>query len=174
MYQAHAFAAATGDGFQQHGIAHVSRQFLCLREIFNGSLVPGTVGTSARRASWRPAVFEPSASMASAVGPIKVTPASAQARGKRGIFREKAIARMNRVAAGAARDVHQSCRCADNFRAKARGLPGRLRRLGARASDLRSTSLKTAAERMPSSRQARRMRTAISPRLAIRIFLNMA
>jgi hypothetical protein len=38
---------------------------------------------------------------------------------------------------------------------------------------LRSTSLKTATLRMPSSRQARRMRTAISPRLAIRIFLNM-
>src|SRR5439155_23716271 len=34
-------------------------------------------------------------------------------------------------------------------------------------------SLKTATERMPSSRQARRMRTAISPRLAMSIFLNM-
>src|SRR5215470_14343081 len=40
-------------------------------------------------------------------------------------------------------------------------------------SELRSTSLKTAAERMPSSRQARRMRTAISPRLAMRILRNM-
>src|SRR2546429_3619874 len=36
-----------------------------------GSLVPGTVGTSTRRASWRASVFEPSASMASAGGPMR-------------------------------------------------------------------------------------------------------
>ena len=46
-----------------------------------GSLVPGTVGTSERRASWRPAVFDPSASIACAVGPMKVMPAAVQARG---------------------------------------------------------------------------------------------
>ena len=37
----------------------------------------------------------------------------------------------------------------------------------------RSASLYTATVRMPSSRQAEMMRSAISPRLAIRIFLNM-
>src|SRR6185437_7095521 len=40
-------------------------------------------------------------------------------------------------------------------------------------SEARSTSEYTATEGMPSSRQARITRTAISPRLAIRIFLNM-
>src|SRR2546429_7079048 len=39
--------------------------------------------------------------------------------------------------------------------------------------DLRSTSLNTETDRMPNSRQARRIRTAISPRLAIKIFLNI-
>src|SRR6266478_3836549 len=46
-----------------------------------GSLAPGTVGTSERRASWRPAVFEPRASMASAEGPMKTRLVSSQARG---------------------------------------------------------------------------------------------
>src|SRR5438552_1256906 len=46
-----------------------------------GSFVPGTTGTSARWASWRPAVLEPSDSMASAGGPMKVRPVSVQARG---------------------------------------------------------------------------------------------
>src|SRR5215469_16069332 len=40
-------------------------------------------------------------------------------------------------------------------------------------NDLRSTSLNTQTDRIPSSRQARRIRTAISPRLAIKIFLNI-
>src|SRR5664279_3034478 len=40
-------------------------------------------------------------------------------------------------------------------------------------SALRSTSENTATDSMPISRQARMMRTAISPRLAIRIRLNM-
>ena len=48
------------------------------------SLVPGTVGTSARRANCFPAVFDPIVSMASGGGPMNVIPASAQARGNAG------------------------------------------------------------------------------------------
>ena len=72
-----------------------------------GSFVPGTLGTSERRASWRPAVFEPSASMASADGPYKGDAGFAAGAWERGIFREEAVTGMQGVAARAARDVHQ-------------------------------------------------------------------
>ena len=71
-----------------------------------GSSVPGTVGTSARRASCLPAVLEPIISMVSGEGPMKVMPASAHARGSS--IRQEPVARMNRVAGGQARTtVHQ-------------------------------------------------------------------
>ncbi len=60
-----------------------------------GSLAPGTVGTSTRRASWRPEVFEPSDVGAGA------------GTGKRGVFREEAITRMKCIAARAARHLDQ-------------------------------------------------------------------
>src|SRR6266568_4657069 len=57
-----------------------------------GSLVPGTVGTSARRASWRPDE-----------GEARVRTGARQ----RGIFREKPIAGVQGIATGAARDIHE-------------------------------------------------------------------
>ena len=45
-----------------------------------GSVVPGTIGTPASAISSRARVLEPMASIASAGGPMKVIPASWQAR----------------------------------------------------------------------------------------------
>ena len=48
----------------------------------SGVSVPGTTGTPAATAAWRAAVLLPMRSMTSAVGPMKVSPASRQARAK--------------------------------------------------------------------------------------------
>ena len=47
-----------------------------------GSVVPGTIGTTASCISSRARVFEPMASMASGGGPTNTIPASSQARAK--------------------------------------------------------------------------------------------
>src|SRR5882762_1303388 len=53
------------------------RSASCRRSI--GSWTPGTIGTPARAASWRAAVFDPRRSIASGEGPMKVMLFSAQA-----------------------------------------------------------------------------------------------
>ncbi len=54
--------------------------FLASSTVSTGSVVPGTIGTPAPFISSRALVLEPIASMASAGGPMKVMPASSQAR----------------------------------------------------------------------------------------------
>src|SRR3954467_10088772 len=62
-----------------------------------GSVVPGTIGPPASCISSRARVLEPIASMASAGGPMNVTPASSQARGKAPLSARQAIPGEGRV-----------------------------------------------------------------------------
>jgi hypothetical protein len=48
----------------------------------SGSVVPGTTGAPAAMAARRAPTFEPISSIASGVGPMKTSPASATARAK--------------------------------------------------------------------------------------------
>ena len=64
-------------------------QGLRLIRIFNGIVGAGNGGHFGAARELRPAVFEPSASMASAEGPMKVMPASAHARGSAGFSARK-------------------------------------------------------------------------------------
>jgi hypothetical protein len=73
-----------------------------------GSSVPGTTGSPAFCARRRAAVLSPSRSSKSALGPIKVIPAAAHARGSAGIFRKKTVARMNGVDAALLGERHDA------------------------------------------------------------------
>src|SRR4051794_21748882 len=57
-----------------------------------GSVVPGTIGTPAPCISSRARVFEPIASIALGGGPMKTTPASAQACAKAALLRDVQLA----------------------------------------------------------------------------------
>ncbi len=106
--------------------------------------------------------------------------------GKRGIFSEEAVTGVDGVAAGAAGNVDELVDAQIAFAGR-RGADGigfvgqtdveggavGFAEDGDGADAEFAAGAENATERMPSSRQARRMRTAISPRLAIRILLNM-
>jgi hypothetical protein len=66
--QPHTLSAAAGTALSSTGKPIEFARAAASAGFSIGSFVPGTVGTSDRRASWRPAVFEPRASMASALG----------------------------------------------------------------------------------------------------------
>src|SRR5207244_2874627 len=55
VHQAHTFAAATGDGLQENGIAHSVREGLRCSRILNWVACPWAGGTSAPRARLPPA-----------------------------------------------------------------------------------------------------------------------
>ena len=104
---------------------------------------------------------------------MKVILFAAQARASSGFSARNPYPGCSASQPGAARDSPSACRYEDNFRARERGLSGTLHRHRRTCNAARSASLKTAAEVMPISRQARAIRTAISPRLAMRILRNI-
>ena len=99
-------------------------------------------------------------------------PAPCTGLSKRRIFREKAVARMNRIRAAAFRDLQNlvdvEIRLSRSCGANGVGLV-RHQNMQSGAIDIGKDSNR----RIPISRQARITRTAISPRLATRIFLNI-
>jgi hypothetical protein len=116
--------------------------------------------------------LSPMAAMADGLGPMKAIPSSSQACGKVIAFGQEAIAGMDRVRAAFFSDFDDLIRPQIGFARRRRaeqvglvciadvqGLPVRFRIDGDGFE--------------PSSRQARMMRTAISPRLATNTFLNM-
>ena len=81
---AHALAAATGDGLDDERIPDGATRggdlVVSSRPASKGCSVPGTTGTPARMAAARAAVLLPMSAIASGDGPMKVRPASRQAR----------------------------------------------------------------------------------------------
>ena len=86
------------------------------------------------------------------------------------VLREKAVAGMHRVGAGAARSVDHRVDAEIAFGRPRSGRCGRLVGV-AHVQRARSQSEYTATDGRPISRHARMMRTAISPRLATRTFM---
>ncbi len=125
-----------------------------------------------RSAFSRAVTLSPQARIASGVGPMKVTLHFAQSSRELGVLGEEAVAGVDRVGAG---DLGRADDRRDVEVALGAPAAGPMhtassakRTWSARAS----ASECTATVSMPSSRHARMMRSAISPRLAMRIFLN--
>ena len=107
---AHAFTTSAGDSLDDQRITNRVR---CRHDLLvAGACVERALGARNDRDAGahrhlRAAVLLPMRAMASGDGPMKVRPASRQARSKRRILGEEPIARMNGVGAGSARDVEQ-------------------------------------------------------------------
>src|SRR5579859_6876686 len=102
---AHAFAAAAGDGFEQHGIAHVLSEGLRILGILNGIVCSGNgghIGTASELAagSFRAEGFHGFGARADE-GDASIRTGSRECR----VFGKKPVSRMDSVAAGAARNV---------------------------------------------------------------------
>ncbi len=122
-YEAHTFAAAAGDGFQKDGVAHALRQGLCFGGIFDGVVRPGNRGNI--DATGQPTAGRFGAERLHGVGwrtDKRETRNRASAR-QSGVFREKPIARMYRIATGAARYIHELINAKIAF-ARGRGADG--------------------------------------------------
>ena len=106
VHQAHTFAAATGDGLQENGIAHSVREGLRCSRILNWVVCSwdrGNVGAAGKLAAggfgakrfhslgWRPNKNEASVNAGA---------------GQCGVFRKEPVARMHGIAADATRHVH--------------------------------------------------------------------
>ena len=105
--EAHALSAATGDGLQKNGVAHAVRQGLRFAWIFDGVVRPGNHGNV--RAVGKLAAGSLGAERFHGLG---WRPDEGEARVRagtrqRGVFREKSITRMERIATGAPRHVHE-------------------------------------------------------------------
>ena len=94
--------------------------------------------------------------------------------GEARILGKKAVARMDRFRAGDLAGRDDLRECSDSFARPAAGRCRRFHRPGAHASRRHRRSNAPRPSAMPISLQARLMRSAISPRLAIRIFSNIA
>ena len=114
------------------------------------------------------------ARMAAGGGPMKVSPAGLQASAKRRVLGQEAVARVHRLGAGRAGGRDELLDDEVALGGGRRGRSGTASSASSTWSDSRSASEKTATVAMPSSRQARMTRTAISPRLAMRTFSNGA
>ena len=139
-----------------------------------GDSVPGTTGAPARIAAWRAPVLLPMIRIASGVGPMNVRPAWPQASREGGVLGQEAVAGMHGVGAGRGGRRRSAGRCRDSSAParRRRAATPRPRRRHAAPRD--RTARRRATLARPRSRQARATRTAISPRLAIRILLHGA
>ena len=138
-----------------------------------GSTVPGTIGTPAARMSSRARVLEPIASIALA-GRADEDDARLLAGAREGgVLGEEAVAGMDGLGAGLARDLEDPL---DVEVAVGRRVAAEQVGL-ARARDVRRVAVELGVDRHRGDRRARRsarmMRTAISPRLAMRILENI-
>ena len=128
---------------------------------------PGTIGTSAAATARRAASLLPSSSWVAGDGPIHVSPASSTARAKAALSERKpypgwtACAPVRLAAAISAETLRYEADAAA-------GPMGAARSAACACTALLSASEKTATLSMSISRRVRAMRTAISPRFAIR------
>ena len=132
--------------------------------------VPGTMGTPALAMRSRARVFSPMSSMASGGGPMKTRPRSRQAAANAGVLAQEAVSGMDRVGARAGGDVEDLVLVEIRLPRADDPAGDRPRRPGGRGGPSGRDRRRRPPWRCPSSRHVRMMRTAISPRLAIRIF----
>ena len=120
----------------------------------------------------RELILSPITSMASGGGPMKVTPAVGDGAGEVGVLGEEAVAGVDGVGAALLDGVEDAPRCSGSSRrrrlaAERVGLVGH--------ADVQGVAVELGVDgdgAMPSSRQVRMTRTAISPRLAMRTLLS--
>ena len=124
-HDAHALAAAAGDGLDQQRIADArrapSRSRRRRRRRSSGSSVPGTTGTPAAIAALARRGLAAHQRDRFGVGPMNVRPGVAARRGEVVVLGEKAVAGMDRVGAGLVRRVDDRDRCAGSSRAARSG-----------------------------------------------------
>jgi BirA family biotin operon repressor/biotin-[acetyl-CoA-carboxylase] ligase len=134
-----------------------------------GSRVPGTIGMPAASAIFRASALSPIASIAGAVGPTNVMPASSTACANCARSARKPYPGCTRVAF----DLRATSTMRSIDRYEADASTGPIRNASSAISTWsasRSASEYTATVVMPRSRHVRAIRIAISPRLAIRSF----
>ena len=124
----------------------------------------GTTGTPASRAIRFASSLSPPDRSASGGGPTQVRPAASTASAKSGVLGEEAVAGMDRVRAGLA--APRACAPRRRGSAEISTVSSAERA----CSEPESSSGATATVAIPSSRQVRKTRTAISPRFATRSF----
>ena len=132
-------------------------------------VVPGTTGTPAARMRSRAAIFEPIASIASGGGPIQTSPALSTIRANSAFSARNPYPGW--IASAPDRTATSTILSARRY--ESTDGPGPMRYASSATATWslsRSTSEYTATVPTPSSRSVRKMRTAISPRLATRIF----
>ena len=139
----------------------------------SADVVPGTTGTFAAMASWRAAVLLPIAAMASAGGPMNVSPSSRTRRANHSRSDEKAVAGMDGLGAHALGGSHDPVAAEIALGGRRRAQVARLRRPRARAAPARRRRCRPRPSATPSSRHARTTRSAISPRLAMSTLVNI-
>ena len=134
------------------------------------TVAPGSTGTPACSMSALAAIFEPIASIASGVGPTKISPASAHARANRRLLRQEPVAGVDRVGAGALRRGQDRRRCSGRCRpgsSRAGAPPRRPRRTnGASASASENTATVRDAHRARRAHDALRDLAAVGDRAA--------
>ena len=172
---AEALAAAAARRLDRDRVADRLRRSACgrPRRVSTGSVVPGTIGTPAFAISSRARVLEPIASIADAGGPMNVDAALLERRGEAGVLGQEAVAGVHGLGAGALDRLEQLVDRSGSSRGGARaeqvGLVGALH--------VQRVAVELGVDgdgRDPELLEARMTRTAISPRLAIRTFENMA
>ena len=112
---AHALAATAGRRLQHDGIADLSASFSAA----SGARVPSRTGTNGTPAFFmfcRARVLDPIISIDSGGGPMNLMPDSRQARAKFAIFREEAVAGMNRLGAAELRYIEDLRQRSDRTR----------------------------------------------------------
>ena len=171
---AHADAAAAGGALEHHRIADALRRRERRRQVRQQVGARQQRQARASCASSRAVCLRPKSRICAGVGPMKAMPASSHICAKSRVLGQEAVAGMNRLPRRMRARLRGCARRADNFR---RPAPARCRCASSASRTCRefsSASEYTATEPMPMRLTVRRMRHAMAPRLAIRIFLNIA
>ena len=166
--QPHALAAAAGAGLDQQRVADRLGHRASASPASPSRRWPGSTGTPASSIRSRASVFEPIASIASGAGPIQVRPGVGHRARERRVLGQEAVAGVDRVGARvAARPATTAS--ARRYESAGAGPPMATARSASRTNGASaSASEYTATVPMPSRRQVRKTRRAISPRLATR------
>ena len=176
VHHAHAAPAAAAGGLDDDRVADGARELDDLLRRPRAARRRSPARTARRPSSspaWR-STLSPIRRIVSARGPMNTKPRVLDLLGEVGVLGEEAVAGVDRLGVGdlGGADDRRDVEVARRARAAGRCRP--TRRRASRTSRRRRPRSAPTTVWMPSSRQARWMRSAISPRLAIRIFSNIA
>ena len=104
--ETHAFAAAAGNGFEQNRIAYAAGEFLRMLRIVYGIVGAGNGGNFGTAGELAPGGFCAERFHGFGAGTDEGDSGFGARARERGVFRQKSVAGMNGVAAGALGDVH--------------------------------------------------------------------